>query len=173
LSPAVLAKLGVTGEVPCESTFRRTIKKNRRQRSGPHPRRLDRAARRESEGNPGDRGRRQVLARLGHRRGSVSAPARRVHTYQRNGPRTTQRRCQDERDTHVLNASGQHRTAWSARHGRRSALPERPREIPCRLVEQRGAHYLLTVKGNQPTLVVSAFVELTEHDRHLEWGRTS
>jgi predicted transposase YbfD/YdcC len=31
-------------------------------------------------------------------------------------------------------------------------LPARPREIPCRLVEQRGAHYLLTVKGNQPTL---------------------
>jgi hypothetical protein len=26
-SPAVLAKLGVTGEVPCESTFRRTINK--------------------------------------------------------------------------------------------------------------------------------------------------
>jgi hypothetical protein len=26
-SPAVLAKVGVTGEVPCESTFRRTIKK--------------------------------------------------------------------------------------------------------------------------------------------------
>ena len=107
VTPAGLAKLGVTGEVPCESTFRRTI--NKMDANG-----LDLilggwggAARRESEGNAGDRGGREILARLGHRRGAVPAPARRVHAYQWNRPRTTRRRTEDERDPHVLNTSGQ------------------------------------------------------------------
>src|SRR5664280_208811 len=104
----------------------------RRQRPGFHPRRLGRAARGESEGTPGDRGGRQIRARLGHRRGPVPAPARRVHPHQRIGPRTARRRPENERDTYVLNTSGQHRTVRGARHGRRSALPERPREIPRR-----------------------------------------
>src|SRR5450755_1746088 len=42
-TPAGLAKLGITGEVPSESTFRRTIIQTRRQRPGPHPRCLGRA----------------------------------------------------------------------------------------------------------------------------------
>jgi len=108
------------------------------------PRRLDRARGRYAHGLPGHRGGWEIPARLGHHRRPVSTPPRRIQAQRRNGHRAARRRHQDERDP----PCSQH--FWIA-----SICSEHwSRPTPCiarqdharYLVEQRRAHYVLTVK---------------------------
>ena len=147
---ATLDAFGVTGVVPCESTFRRTLQHldadalddaagaRVQQRTVPAPgaRRMiavDGKTLRGSglAGGPG----RHLLAALDHAHGAVLGQAA-VEAKTNEIP-------------HVRHLAGPRQRGQGCGHRGRHARPAGPAEY---LVTQRGAHYLLTVKANQPGL---------------------
>jgi predicted transposase YbfD/YdcC len=147
---ATLAELGAAGVVPCESTIRRTLQRldaddfDRRagawaqQRTVPPPgkRRLvavdGKTLRGSASGaDPG----RHLLAALDHARGVVLGQAD-VQAKTNEIPMLPILLDQIELSGAIVTADAMHAQREHARY----------------LVAQRGAHYILTVKGNQPSL---------------------
>ena len=169
LPASVRVRLGIGRRAPSESTIRRILQTVDADaldrvvsRAGPaggrrwashrtddrRVRRVRRGIGRDGCADADDRGGRQDRPRRPGPRRAPTSPARGARPHQRDGPRPAGGRGKDQRDQRFRPVAGPDRPHRRGRHRRRPAHPAPPRRIP----HERGAHYLLIVKGNQPTL---------------------
>ena len=146
---ATLAQFGVWDAVPCESTFRRVLQGLDAQALDDH---LGEWAQARTAAATG----RRIVAVDGKTlRGSGRRDGPGRHLLAAFGrpslwrrPGAGQRRSENERDTDALHAAGHDRVGRSSRDRRRFASQRGHAEY----LHGRGAHSVLTVKGNQPKL---------------------
>ena len=148
-SPEALARLGVTGTAPSELDDPTLPAATRPRPAGPLDRRVDVVAHQHDRRAAGDRLRRQDVTRSPRRGREPDAPAGRAVPAHRRRARAARGRREDQRNPHatkllqhIPDIAGAVITA-DALHCQRDTAE---------YITGRGAHYILTVKDNQPTL---------------------